>query len=258
MFIVIKSLLRALILPPAGPLILALAGTLLLASRAAGALRRAAWTLLVAGLSLLWLLSTPAVAQALSRMAVRYPALDPGRPLQAQAIVILGGPEAFDNVPEYGGPAAGLDLLARVHYAAFLARRTSLPVLVSGTPEETQAMRATLARDFGIEVRWVEDRSRDTFENAHLSTALLRAAGLRRILLVTSAEHEWRAAHEFAAAGLLVEPAPVTAWARQGRGLRHYVPDSRALLQSRTALYEILGDWVRRFFAATHLRVQTP
>jgi len=256
MLIVIKSLLRTLILPPAGPLILAVAGTLLLAWRAGGALRRAAWTALVAGLSLLWLLSTPAVAEALSRIAVRYPALDPGRPVQAQAIVILGGLEAFSNAPEYGGPAAGLDLLARVHYGAFLARRTALPVLVSGTPEETQAMRATLARDFGVEVRWVEDHSRDTFENAQLSARLLRPDGVRRILLVTSAEHEWRAAHEFAAAGLLVEPAPVTAWPQRGRGLMHYVPGSHALLQSGSALYEILGDWVRRFFAATHLRVQ--
>lgn len=257
MLILIKTLLRTLILPPAAPLILALAGALLLAWRTGGALRRLGWALLVAGLALLWLLSTPVAAEALSRLAIRYPALDSSRPVQAQAIVVIGGSQALGDVPEYRGPAAGHDLLARLNYTAFLARGTGLPVLVSGTPEETLTMRTVLARDFSIQVRWVEGHSRDTFENAQFSAPLLRADGVRRILLVTSAEHEWRAAHEFAAAGLEVDPAPVTAWALRGHGLMYYVPNSRALLQSSTALYEIFGDWVRRLFATAHLRVHT-
>lgn len=258
MLIFLKTLLRTLILPPAGPLILAIAGALLLSRRAGGALRRVGWTLLVAGLALLWLLSTPVAADALSRFAVRYPAFDLSRPMQAQAIVILGGSQTLSDAPEYHGPAAGLDLLARVNYGAFLAHRTGLPVLVSGTPEETLAMRTVLARDFGITVRWVEGHSRDTFENAEFSARLLRPEGLRRILLVTSAEHEWRAAHEFVAAGLAVDAAPVTAWVRPRGGIMSWVPGSRALLESNAAVYEILGDWVRRFFTASHLRVHTP
>ena len=35
--------------------------------------------------------------------------------------------------PEYGGPAAGPGLLERLSYGAYVARRTGLPVLVSGT-----------------------------------------------------------------------------------------------------------------------------
>src|SRR5256885_5533642 len=57
-------------------------------------------------------------------------------------------------------------LLERIAYGAFLAHRTALPVLVSGTAPEALAMRVSLARDFGIQVRWVEERSRDTFQNA--------------------------------------------------------------------------------------------
>jgi uncharacterized SAM-binding protein YcdF (DUF218 family) len=256
MFITLKILLRKLILPPTGPLILAVLGAVLLARRAGGGARRAGWALLAAGLALLWVLSTPAVAAALSRLAERYPPLDLHRPVQARAIVILGGDMAFEDAPEYGGPAAGGELLARVDYGAFVARRTGLPVLVSGTGRETLAMRTVLSRDFDIRTRWVEDHSRDTFENARFSARLLHADGVRRILLVTSADHEWRAAHEFASAGLAVDPAPVGIWApREGR---LGVPDSEALQQSKSALYEILGDLVRRFFAATHLRVQTP
>ena len=69
-------------------------------------------------------------------------------------------------------------------------------------------MSASLARDFHIEPRWVEDRSRDTFQNAQFSARMLKAAGVSRIILVTDAAHEWRAVHEFTSAGLAVVPAP--------------------------------------------------
>ena len=48
-------------------------------------------------------------------------------------------------------PPAGLVLLG---YGAYVARRTSLPVLISGSADEAEAMRVTLSRDFGITARW--------------------------------------------------------------------------------------------------------
>ena len=251
--IALKALLRALLLPPAGPLLLALAGACLLAGRA----RRAGWSLLVLGLASLWLLSTPLVADALARLAERAPPLDLSRPLAAQAIVILGGGDERSAAPEYGGtPAPGPVLLERVAYGALLAKRSALPVLVSGTARETAAMRASLARDFGVEVRWVEERSRDTFQNAAFSAPLLRAAGVSRIVLVTSASHAWRAAQEFSATGLTVVAAPVGVWAPREAGLARLVPGVFALERSTAALYELLGDCVRRTLSALHLRVQ--
>ena len=158
MLITLKALLRTLILPPAGPLIVAIAGSLLIGRR-----RRLGGALLTAGLASLWLCATPVVADALSRLAERYPALDLNRAAGAQAIVILGGAQARLAAPEYGGPAAGLELLERVSYGAFVARKTSLPVLVSGMAEETSAMSASLARDYGVSTRWIENQSRDTY-----------------------------------------------------------------------------------------------
>ena len=256
MFITLKSLLHTLLLPPGGPLLVAAAGAWLLRSRSAGA-ARAGWLLLGAGLASLWLLATPLVADALARAAEREPALDLTRASQAQAIVILGGGDERVAAPEYGGEAApGSVLLERVTYAAFLAHRTALAVLVSGTAEEALAMRASLARDFGVEVRWVEDRSRDTFQNAQFSARLLKAAGVSRILLVTSSAHEWRASHEFASVGLTVLPAPSGVWAPRETGLLRYLPAPAALGRSSTALYELLGDLVRRGLAALGLRTQ--
>lgn len=256
MFITLKSLLHTLLLPPGGPLLVAAAGAWLLRSRSAGA-ARAGWLLLGAGCASLWLLATPLVADALARAAEREPALDLTRASQAQAIVILGGGEERIAAPEYGGePAPGSVLLERVTYAAFLAHHTGLPVLVSGTAAEALAMRASLARDFGIPVRWVEDHSRDTFQNAQFSARLLKAVGVSRILLVTDSAHEWRASHEFASAGLTVLPAPVGVWAPRESGLLRYLPAAAALARSSAALYELLGDVVRRALAALRLRTQ--
>ncbi len=255
MFLTLKTLLRTLILPPAGPLLAALAGLWLLRAKAAARGRRAGWILLIAGIGSLWLLSLPIVAGLLARAAQRSPTLDLTRPLAAQAIVILAGSSARAVAPEYGGePAASGGLFERVAYGAYVAHRTGLPVLVTGTATEAQAMQATLARDFAIQVRWVENRSRDTFDNAQLSANILRAQGITRVVLVTDAAHEWRASAEFESAGLGVVPAPVRVWAPTRPNVLSFLPNSSALLESTQAVYELLGDVARRALAALRLR----
>jgi uncharacterized SAM-binding protein YcdF (DUF218 family) len=252
-----KLLLQMLVLPPAGPLLLVIAGACLTRVPGRRGARRAGWTLLVAGIASQWLLATPVVANALSLAAQRCPALDLSRPVEAQAIVILGGDWARREASEYGGaPAAGDGLLGRVAYGVYVAHRTGLPLLISGFPYEVQAMRASLSRDFGVEPRWIESHSRDTFENARLSAPILQAAGVRRIILVTSAVHEWRAAHEFESAGLGVVPAPEAFWSWPGFGPRRYWPSPTALKASADALHEILGDLARRAMAVLGLRRQ--
>jgi uncharacterized SAM-binding protein YcdF (DUF218 family) len=252
MFAFLKALARSLFLPPTGPLIFAIAGSVLMARR-----RKVGRVLLIAGLASLWLLATPVVADALSGLAERYPALDLSRPVNAQAIVILGGGGLRVVAPEYaGGPAPELDLLDRLSYGAFVAHHTSLPVLVSGSAAEANAMRICLARDFGVSTRWLENQSRDTYENAHFSALLLRADGINRIVLVTSSAHLWRAAHEFASAGLQVVPAPVGVLARREIGVFRFVPSPAGLLRSHAALYELIGEPLRELLAALHWRQQ--
>jgi len=256
MLMSLKSLLHTLLLPPGGPLLLAFAGAVLLGRCTTQRARRAGWALLLSGLALLWLLATPVVADALMRAAQRCPPLDLTRPPDAQAIVILGGEIERMDAPEYGyQPAVGMTLLERVNYGALIARKTGLPVLVSGTPTEAIAMRVALARDFQTPTRWVENNSRDTFENARFTARLLRPAGITRIVLVTDAMHEWRATQEFTSAGFSVVPAPVGLYVPHR--LR-FVPSASALARSSAALYEMLGDVVRVVFASLHLRRQTP
>jgi uncharacterized SAM-binding protein YcdF (DUF218 family) len=246
-----KLLLKTMILPPTGSLLLAILGVYLLGRRP-----RLARACLIAGLGSLWLLSTPFVSDALARLAEHYPAWDPRSSADAQAIVILGGGGERAFAPEYAGPAADPLLLERLSYGAYVARITGLPILVTGFHIEAAAMQATLRRNFGIEVRWVDGTSFDTFENAAHSAKILEAASIRRIILVTHATHMWRSVHEFDAAGLTVIPAPVGMLGPREFGFLNYVPSADALLRSVATVYELLGEPVRVFFAATHLRRQ--
>jgi uncharacterized SAM-binding protein YcdF (DUF218 family) len=247
----VKTVLRNLVLPPAGPLLLALIGLLLLGHRP-----RLGRSLIAIGIVSLWLLSTPWVADAITGGAEHYPAFDWSKPSGAQAIVILGGGGQRALAPEYGGPAAEPNLLERLSSGAFLAQKTHLPVLVSGYHIEADAMSVTLARNFNLEVRWKDDQSYDTFENAKHSAQLLRASNISRVLLVTRATHMLRSMREFEATGIQVAAAPVGILAARDLGFYRYLPNPDTLARSYAALYELWGEPVRQLLQFTHLRRQ--
>src|ERR1700694_2339163 len=90
---------------------------------------------------------------------------------------------------------------------------TGLPILVSGGSvlrgeTEAKLMREALEREFGIPVRWVEQRSRTTHENALRSAEILRPAGVQQVVLVAHSFDMPRARAEFATAGIVTFPAP--------------------------------------------------
>ncbi|MBW4053265.1 MAG: YdcF family protein [Proteobacteria bacterium] len=245
----LRILLRTLILPPACLLILGVVG-LLLARRH----RRLGAGLAAISLSALWLLSTPVIADALQRMADHYPALDLALPVNARAIVILGGGGYRKYAPEYGGPAPEYAMYDRLAYGAYVARRTGLPILVTGRGMEAVTMQVSLARDFRVQTKWVDEAAEDTYDNAHDAARILQAVGITRVILVTSDTHLRRAAQEFEAAGLRIVPAPADVWAPREIGTMRYVPTATGLLRSYTAVYELVGEGVRDLLVATHLR----
>jgi uncharacterized SAM-binding protein YcdF (DUF218 family) len=240
----VRKVLGTLILPPNGPLILAFAGLLLL-GRSPKLGRALAWL----GFTTLLVLSMPIVS------AILLKALDDGKPLDfdqartAQAIVIPGGGIRNDAL-EYGGDTVGQLSLERVRYGAWVARRTGLPVLVTGGTvyggtAEAQVMRQTLVDEFGVAVKWTETKSRTTHENALRSAEILRANAVRRIILVSHGFDMRRARAEFEAAGLQVVPAPTMFSDLTFDGPGDLVPSSRSLLRSYYALYELLAIGVR-------------
>jgi uncharacterized SAM-binding protein YcdF (DUF218 family) len=238
----LRAIARSLVLLPLGPILLAAFGLWL-------ARRRPLAGRLVAGaaLGLLLALSLPVVANRLSMRVEAYPPLDPSLAVHGEVIVVLGGGMRRPPAPAPAQP--GADTLERLAGGAALARRTGLPLLVSGgtldsAPPEADAMAEALRRQFGLEARFVERRSRDTRENAIECARLLRAAGLRRVVLVTSAVHMRRAVAEFEAVGLDVLPAPVAPASAAGANLIDWLPGPAALEVSHAALYEVAGQLV--------------
>lgn len=239
----VKAVLKAIVLPPVGPLLLSLVGLAMLRRHP-----RTGRTLAALGVLVLLALSLPVVAWMLARVLYAGPAFDVADAAGARAVVILGG--GTRRAPELGGDTMNRLTLERVRFGARVARLTHLPVLVSGgstygaTPE-AWIMRDALRDEFGVEVRWLEDRSRTTAENAALSAELLRADGVTRVVLVTHGIDVPRATAEFEARGIATVPAPTNVPAPRLDSLTDYLPGMAALQDSYYALYEILANAVR-------------
>jgi uncharacterized SAM-binding protein YcdF (DUF218 family) len=240
----LKAVLKQLVLPPTGPLLVAAFGLALVRSHP-----RFGRVLAFAGILSLLLLSMPVVSNLLRQGVGGSPVLDLERAKSAQAIVILGGGIRPD-APEYDGDTLGHLTLERVRYGARVARLTGLPLLVTGGAAtggepEARLMRQSLEREFGVDVNWAEDQSRNTRENAIRSAAILQAQGIHRVVLVAHDFDMRRATAEFAAAGIDTIAAP-TGTPRYGvADWRDFLPSVPGLEGSYYALYEILGNLVR-------------
>lgn len=231
---------KRLILPPAGPLLLAALGLALLPTRFAfpGAL------LAAAGVAAAWSLATPALGLFLLRRLDRHPPCDPAAAPADGAIVVLDGgrsPGAREWARD-GFAAPKAQTLERLRYGAELHRRTGLPILVSGDGAG-ELMARSLERDFGVACRFAETRSRHTGENAAFSAAILLPQGFRRILLVTHFWHMPRAAAAFRRAGFEVIPAPMgfAGRERENASLFAFLPGPAGVAAAYWACHEMLG-----------------
>ena len=237
----LRTIVTAFVLPPGGPIVLVALG--LLAWRRWPRLGR---SLAAAGAAALWLCSLPLVANGLVTALGGARALDPDAARQAEAIVILGGGVRSEAI-EYGGDTLGRLTLERVRYGAHLARETGLPVLVTGgAPEpgvraEADLMREALEREYNLQVRWSDDRARNTRENAANAARLLAAENRRRVVLVMHGFDVKRAVARFEAAGLQVVPAPTHVPTWESVELADFLPSIGALYTSHYALYETLA-----------------
>lgn len=240
----LRVILRGLMLPPAGPLLIGIVG-LLMRRRP-----RLGFSLCAVSIIGLWLLSIPLIADTLGRAAEGYPAVAPADlPAlrnEAGAIVVLGGGFRF-NAPEAGGDAPSPVADLRLIEAARVARATQLPVLVTGNGLEAAVMERFMEETMQVPVRWVENHSGTTRQNAEFSARILRPLGIERIILVTTGTHMIRAVGDFKSAGFSVIPVPADMVTRDEPGVLVFVPSVEALSRSQSALYEFAGRFVHMF-----------
>lgn len=195
---------------------------------------RAACALAAIALIWIWLAATPALALRLRDGLV---AGAPETPRHADAIVVLGGGKLPVGDWSHTTTRAGMGLsLWRAGWAPL--------VLVSGSD---QAM--DLAQGFGHsgmpdgDLR-IEATSRNTHENARNSAAILKAEGLRHVLLVTSAVHMRRAAGCFRHEGIEVTPVAADDRHAMLAAAPPWIPTRGALTLTARALHEYVALWI--------------
>ncbi len=255
---ILKPALLVLLLPPVPPLLLAGLGAVLAAGRR---LRLGRWTL-VLGMAGVWLCCCEGTGQWMTRHLLHAPTALEARTFAALneqsrksgdvAVLVLGaGVRSY--VPEYFGSDLQDLTLQRLRYGVWLARRLGAPLGFTGgigfaarsgkLPEATVAGR--VARDeFGMPLRWAESRSRDTRENAAFSLPLLKASGIRKLVLVTHQQHMPRALQAFnvAAQGEIeIVAAPVGLLADGMSGVLDWCPSAEGFATVRYVVYEWLG-----------------
>ncbi len=233
------NIVSTLLLPPLNLLLLMLLGLLLLKHR-----RGLALALCWASIVTLGILSTPWAGKHLLQTLEKVP---PVAATQAEAIVVLGAGR-YANAPEYAGhDTISHGGLERVRYAARLARQTGTPILTSGgnpggsAISEGELMKASLEQDFKTPVKWVENRSDNTADEARECWRILSGHKIRRIYLVTHAWHMPRATAAFKKMGFDVVPAPAGYSTPNPTTPLTFLPSAGGLANSSQALHEWIG-----------------
>lgn len=238
----VKSLIVSLLMPPANLVLVCLAGLVL------GRFHpRAGRIVVILGIVGLFILAMPLTG------ALLFAALNEGLPLTASrtdppgAIVILTGDEGHGDgiIPQIAsvGPLS----LERLRAAATLYRRVGLPILVTGGSlhpgEEPLAaiLARSLAEDFGVPVRWLETGSHTTWRSAENTAAVLDAAGIKSVYLVTHGWHMRRSLIAFSRFGVRATAVPVRLDRPPSGEFADFVPTTFGWLTSYYGLHEWIG-----------------
>jgi uncharacterized SAM-binding protein YcdF (DUF218 family) len=247
MFFVLSKILGFFANPSNLVISLGLLGLVLLPTR----FRRGGLRLTVISLLLLAVLGLLPFGNALLLpLENRFPPWDPagGAPT---GIIILGGAIAPD-VSVARSEVALNEAAERLTAAAALARRYPAARIIysggSGALLYDEASEAPLARalleSLGIARERValEERSRNTVENAIFSKAIAQPKAGERWLLITSAYHLPRAMGAFRKAQFPVEPYPVD-WRTRGKEdtMRSFATMGDGLRRTDTAVHEWVG-----------------
>jgi uncharacterized SAM-binding protein YcdF (DUF218 family) len=230
----------------------------------AAALATAKWhkwqrVLLLAALLVLFVGGNRWVADSLTRW-LEWRHLPEGDVPAAQAIVLLGG---GTQPAEYPRRMVELNSAGdRVLYTAQLYHQGKADhILLSGGNLDWNTVGSTPAEDMAALLEqlqvpasalWLEPDSRNTYENAAKSRAILEQRGIDTIILVTSALHMPRALALFEQQGINVIPAPTdfritqADWEQlKSAGLLFQIsylfPSADNLSQTTGALKEYLG-----------------
>jgi uncharacterized SAM-binding protein YcdF (DUF218 family) len=179
----------------------------------------------------------------------------------ADAIVILGGATRYwwlqkEDVDPWELGSSRLAAGAR----AWLSNRAPIVILTGGRggrdASEAARMKTAIQR-LGVPASALvlEERSRNTEDNAANTARLAHPLGVRRILLVTSALHMPRAMLLFQRQGFEVTPVPVPEKGHRKTWRDRWLPSPSALWRSGRALKEYVALLALHLETTTHPQV---
>jgi uncharacterized SAM-binding protein YcdF (DUF218 family) len=236
-----------LILPPGGPLLLALLGLLLL---------RLGWRsggrLVLLGLLLAWTLTLEGVVEPLSRLYIGAAAAPQAQSWAGRddALVLVLGAGVYRSSHIAGAHELKDRTAERLRRGLWWSKRLNLPLAFSGgvgtkaeaeQPSEASVVVATL-KALGLPpLRWAEGQSVDTRGNAKHSATELRRRGTRKVLLVTDDLHMPRALKHFRQAAPDIEfiAAPLAKAAGVDWRWQDYLPSQRGAQRASYLAYEL-------------------
>lgn len=165
-------------------------------------------------------------------------------------IILLGG-GVYDNAPDMTGiGATSEEMSARLVTAVRLQKRLNIPIIISGgkvykhKDSEAPIVKRLLI-DLGVPEKKViiEDKSRDTIENAKYTKEICKKYGFKKPILVTSAYHIRRSVMSFEKVDMDVIPFPANfkTWKNKKYDWVDYLPQADEIENSYRALHEYIG-----------------
>ena len=212
--------------------------------------RRARRAARIAGVSLL-LWSWRPIACLTSMTLERWYPVRPIPAEAAEAIVVLAeGVRIRDESMQDDQPTS--ETYQRCSHAAWLFQNwRRVPILVTGGPARSGSRVAVLAQvmarvlaEQGVPASmiWIEGRSHSTYENALYSAEVLRQKGIRRVVLVTAAQHMLRSMACFRRQGLIPIPAAVGYRSLHFHAQwTEFLPNAGAISENEDNLHEWAG-----------------
>lgn len=173
------------------------------------------------------------------------------------AVILLGGVGDERVATESGQPAYNDNVERLVATHRLLADGRARFAIVSGAPEFPELAAHSEARVLGRQIEdWgvdparviLEEKARNTHENALYSQKIARERGFEKVLIVTSAFHMRRSIECFAAVGMKVDTFIVDhrAHGYSGPGSDSWLPRAGFLAESTRTLREMAGLHIYR------------
>ena len=172
------------------------------------------------------------------------------RDLKGDVIILLGG-GIIDKVPDlsgYGIPSD--DMLGRIISAVRLQKKLQVPIIVSGGKVYKRgSAEANIVRRFLVDLGVaescliVEDKSRNTYENANYTREICSRYHFEKPVLITSGYHLRRSLISFEKVGMDVIPFPANFKSKSFNDYSwyDYLPASGSLALTAKALHEYTG-----------------